>query len=82
MVLRFNTDYPNCPSGDLSIERGQLLQIEEVSPDGWWTAKDEKGKSGIVPSTFLRVVDPKDERIFAQSDYARMWGWDGGGASR
>ena len=63
-------------AGDLTIECGQLLQIDEVNSDGWWRATDEKGRTGIVPSTFLRVVDPKDERIYAQSDALGALAWN------
>lgn len=44
----------------LSIRKGDLLEIL-AKPSGWWRARNDAGKEGLVPSNYLVAVDPEPE---------------------
>ncbi|XP_071962380.1 nephrocystin-1-like isoform X2 [Antedon mediterranea] len=56
-------DYRAEQEGDLSFKVGDVLTIIKTREDGWWTAEDEEGNRGLVPSTYLKLKkDPGDHR--------------------
>ncbi|XP_055928916.1 nephrocystin-1-like isoform X3 [Argiope bruennichi] len=42
---------------DLSFQQGELLTVTGIRDSGWWEAKNDKGETGLVPSTFLKIPD-------------------------
>ncbi|XP_075452481.1 nephrocystin-1 isoform X3 [Ascaphus truei] len=53
---------------DLTFHKGQVLQIVDKKPDGWWMAQDSNGNKGLVPKTYLEAYkrgeqspDPSEE---------------------
>ncbi|XP_051503100.1 nephrocystin-1 isoform X2 [Myxocyprinus asiaticus] len=41
--------------GDLSIQKGEVLNVLSKRKDGWWLAQNSKGQKGLVPKTFLKM---------------------------
>ncbi|KAG9484195.1 hypothetical protein GDO78_009876 [Eleutherodactylus coqui] len=46
---------------DLTFQKGEVLQILNKKPDGWWVAQNSKGVQGLVPKTYLQVYKGADQ---------------------
>ncbi|KAM4041755.1 nephrocystin-1 isoform 1-T5 [Anomaloglossus baeobatrachus] len=42
---------------DLTFQKGEVLQILDRKPDGWWLAQNSKGVQGLVPKTYLQAYE-------------------------
>ncbi|CAL1300900.1 unnamed protein product [Larinioides sclopetarius] len=42
---------------DLSFQQGELLTVTGVRDNGWWEAKNDRGETGLIPSTFFKIPD-------------------------
>uniref|UniRef100_A0A3Q2E1A9 Nephronophthisis 1 n=1 Tax=Cyprinodon variegatus TaxID=28743 RepID=A0A3Q2E1A9_CYPVA len=51
------SDFKAEQEGDLSVQSGEVLKIIKKAADGWWLAQDTKGNRGVVPKTFLKVLE-------------------------
>ncbi|KAJ4948514.1 hypothetical protein JOQ06_020047 [Pogonophryne albipinna] len=49
------SDFKGEQEGDLSVQRGEILNIIRKTADGWWLAQDTKGNTGLVPKTYLKL---------------------------
>ncbi|XP_044148222.1 nephrocystin-1 [Bufo gargarizans] len=45
---------------DLTFQKGEVLQILDKKPDGWWVAQNSKGVQGLVPKTYLQMYKGTD----------------------
>ncbi|CAI9583899.1 unnamed protein product, partial [Staurois parvus] len=61
-------DFKAQQKDDLTFKKGEVLQILDKKPDGWWVAQNSKGFKGLVPKTYLQVYsgdnhspDPNEE---------------------
>ncbi|KAM8947793.1 nephrocystin-1 [Pelodytes ibericus] len=54
-------DFQAQQKDDLTFQKGQLLQILDKKPDGWWMAQDSMGNKGLVPKTYLQVYKKGDQ---------------------
>ncbi|XP_052009267.1 nephrocystin-1 isoform X2 [Xyrauchen texanus] len=48
--------------GDLSIQKGEVLNVLSKSKDGWWLAQNSKGQKGLVPKTFLKMASQQESK--------------------
>ncbi|KAJ8248559.1 hypothetical protein GJAV_G00243290 [Gymnothorax javanicus] len=54
--------------GDLTVQKGTLLKILCKNPDGWWLARDPSGNEGLVPKTFLKLLQDEEEEDEEEED--------------
>lgn len=40
----------------LPFQKGEVLKIIKKTADGWWLAQDKIGNRGVVPKTYLKVL--------------------------
>ncbi|XP_054654352.1 nephrocystin-1 isoform X2 [Dunckerocampus dactyliophorus] len=58
------SDFKGDQEGDLSVQKGERLNIIRKTSDGWWLAEDSKGNRGVVPRTYLKIgsnISDKDK---------------------
>nr|XP_057914842.1 nephrocystin-1 isoform X2 [Doryrhamphus excisus] len=49
------SDFKGDQEGDLSVQKGDKLNIIRKTSDGWWLAENTKGNRGVVPRTYLKI---------------------------
>ncbi|XP_065059578.1 nephrocystin-1-like isoform X2 [Rhopilema esculentum] len=54
-------DFAGEEVGDLQFKKGEILTIITTRDDGWWTAENKDGKTGLVPSTLLKILDDEED---------------------
>ncbi|XP_068088361.1 nephrocystin-1 isoform X2 [Hyperolius riggenbachi] len=53
-------DFQAQQKDDLTFKKGEVLQILDKKPDGWWVAQNADGIKGLVPKTYLEVYQGKN----------------------
>ncbi|XP_029450190.1 nephrocystin-1 isoform X2 [Rhinatrema bivittatum] len=61
-------DFRSQQEGDLTFKKGEILQILDKKPDGWWVAENSKGNKGFVPKTYLQVFKMETVRQEASEE--------------
>ncbi|KAI9306291.1 hypothetical protein BJ944DRAFT_276892 [Cunninghamella echinulata] len=59
-------DYEAQQDDELSLKKGDIIQVTDSSNTDWWVGKNQDGKTGVFPSNFVEaneepVKDNKDE---------------------
>ncbi|XP_065838243.1 tyrosine-protein kinase BTK-like [Oscarella lobularis] len=57
-------DYRPTETGDLPLRKGQRVQILDNRREHWWSARDEYGQEGFIPSNYVRKVGLESEEWF------------------
>ena len=50
-------DYKNLSSGMLSFRCGDKFTVKKKTNDDWWEVETEKGVCGLVPVSYLELVE-------------------------
>ena len=50
-------DYKNTATGMLTFRRGDKFTVRKKTNDDWWEVESEKGSNGLVPSSYLELVE-------------------------
>lgn len=50
-------DFTATGDGQLSLQKGEIITVTKKEEHGWFTAVSKTGKSGIVPSNYLKAVE-------------------------
>ncbi|KAJ6251265.1 rho/rac/cdc gtpase-activating protein [Anaeramoeba flamelloides] len=61
-----NHDFEPTNEGDLSVTQGERIQIikkTDEESDGWWTARNENGDEGMVPSNYFTIISNNDKTL-------------------
>ena len=62
-------DYTSTHADELSLRRGDILEILDKEEDPWWRARNStNGKMGLVPKNYVNEILPADE-----SDLPKGW---------
>ena len=43
-------------SEDLGFKKGDILTVVKKPEDNWWIAVDSKGKRGLIPKPYVKIV--------------------------
>jgi len=54
-------DFAGDVDGDLPFKKGDILTVIETRDDGWWVGEDKNKKTGLVPSTLLKILEEDEE---------------------
>uniref|UniRef100_A0A8B9JEW7 Neutrophil cytosolic factor 1 n=1 Tax=Astyanax mexicanus TaxID=7994 RepID=A0A8B9JEW7_ASTMX len=66
---RVVSDYSKSSKYELNLKAGDLVDIVEKSPNGWWFCQFETHR-GWAPASYLEPLDGPDEREEPEPDYA------------
>jgi len=56
-------DYKRTEAKELSVSKGQLVEVIEKQENGWWFVTDEEGERGWVPGSFLCRQDGQEDNL-------------------
>lgn len=65
MLARATLPYTAFDPEEISFNRGDILTIHDWSGT-WWRASRADGQPGVVPSMYLTILSPQEEREFSQ----------------
>ncbi|TRZ04308.1 hypothetical protein DNTS_006593 [Danionella cerebrum] len=68
-TYRVIADYSKSSKYELSLKAGDLLDIVEKSPNGWWFCQCDT-RRGWVPASYLEPLDGADEAEEPEPNYA------------
>jgi hypothetical protein len=54
-------DYKNTSSGMLSFRCGDKFTVKKKTNDDWWEVESENGATGLVPVSYLELLEDKSE---------------------
>ena len=59
---------------ELSLNEGQIVNIisKEVEDKGWWRG-ESNGKIGVFPDNFVKIIEPKQEEVSEEEQYAKKY---------
>ncbi|XP_029925499.1 neutrophil cytosol factor 1 [Myripristis murdjan] len=66
---RVIADFSKTSKHEINLHTGDLVEIVEKSPNGWWFCQCES-KRGWVPASYLEPLDGPEEAEDAEPDYA------------
>lgn len=49
-------DYKGTDAEDLNVRKFEIINLTEKVSDDWWKAETTDGRSGLVPSTYVKVI--------------------------
>ena len=61
-------DYDARTKEDLTIKKGDLLEIIKRKSTAWWTAKNESGQEGWIPSNYVAKQGSLESEPYVLSD--------------
>ena len=61
-------DYDARTVDDLTIRKGDLLEITNKKNAAWWKAKNDKGQEGWIPSNYVAKRDSLESEPYVQLD--------------
>lgn len=62
-------DYDARTNDDLTIKKGDLLEITYRKNTAWWKAKNEKGQEGWIPSNYVARRDSLESEPYVLSTH-------------
>lgn len=65
-ACRANFSFKAKNAWELSVSKGELLEVLERGKDAWWEVRAKDGRIGLVPETFVLPPTDTDEDIEAQ----------------
>ena len=65
LLTKYNFDAAN--EHELSFVKGERLEIISRETQNWWKARNAKGKSGMVPSNYVEVLEQQRRMSNARS---------------
>ncbi|KAJ3427329.1 rho gtpase activating protein at 5a [Anaeramoeba flamelloides] len=49
-------DFEPTGKDDLRVVKDEIIEIIEKGDEAWWTAKNEKGETGLVPYNYVQII--------------------------
>uniref|UniRef100_A0A3B5M307 Nephronophthisis 1 n=1 Tax=Xiphophorus couchianus TaxID=32473 RepID=A0A3B5M307_9TELE len=69
-IYKVLSDFKAEQEGDLSVRKGEVLKIIKKTADGWWLAQDKIGNRGVVPKTYLKVLQKSGKPQLKASNWS------------
>ena len=58
--VRAKFDFIGKDTEDLSFSKNEILTVIAKQEIEWWTAKNEKGETGVIPVPYVETIDEED----------------------